>query len=162
MKKLKEIRLIFENCESAAVPIKDIHGFGIGEITQHYYSCNIDEGSGGQSATYFWMNFKDLKNQKYKGWPDEKKDKSLLDRLRYGDVTHIDIVYKDKTNVYIGVPWGSRSQFYNAFQIIRKGKYGYLLEIDKGWTIRKIFKYMIRLLRQAKWRIKKYIKGNKI
>jgi len=163
LKELKEVRLVFENCESASVPRSEIWTYAIADIHSFHRSANTTEGYNGLKATKFYIIFNDLENLKYTGFSDEVS-KSLFERVtKFSDITHIDVIYEDDTTFYISVPWGSGDQYHNAFQILRKLKSGrYEIEIQEGWNIIKLCRYIKHRLNGIKWQItwryRKYLK----
>lgn len=147
MKKIKSVNLVFENCDSAIVPINAIGGFAISDIQKEYSICNCNELHEYVYGKHFYMLFEDLKSLKYKDFVDRKK--SLHKRITdHEDITHINIVYEDGTNDYIGVPWKTIGRTYrNFFQELKiekcpNGKKYYVLIINEGWNFRKLIKFL--------------------
>lgn len=148
MKKIKSIDLVFENCESAVVPIDAIYFFAISDVRKQYSICNVDEIHEYNYGKYFGMVFHDLKSLEYDAWSSGEK-RSLYKRITdHMDITSVDIMYEDGTHDYIGVPWRTiRSTFRNFFQVVKIIKYPngekcYKLEIHEGWSLRKIINFL--------------------
>lgn len=163
-KKVKQINIVFENCESITIPIKDIYNWGFGKINKHLNGCNNDEMDEFYSTDYAYIIFKDLKNLQYNYEFNEKlkTKKQVIKRIRCKDVTHFNIIYEDGSNDYIGVPWGSHDDFYNAFQELKKTKWEYrkrkdqkyILVFENKWSIKKLFKYWKRQCKKPYWGIR--------
>lgn len=162
-KKIKQIDIVFENCEVAVIPVSEIYNYGLADITQYHYMCNSNQDHKGLRAKGFFIIFEDLENLKYIPWGDDP-EKSVFERItKYQDICHIDIIYSNGKNEYITVPWGSKDHYHNAFQIIRKLKSGrYEIEIEEGWNLTKLCNYIKHKIKSYKWQIswryRKYIK----
>jgi hypothetical protein len=156
-KEVKNVVLIFENCDTAKIDIKHISNWYIGKVHKHYSCCNVTQGDERDGAEWIYVIFKDLKPLQYKNWNDEYV--SLYKRVtNHSDITGISIEYKDGTEYDCGVPWGSNDQFFNAFQIVSKTKYGqYEIEIKNKWTVKRIVRYSIYLIKNIKWKIKRLL-----
>ena len=158
-KLIKELHLVFENCEGAVISIKDILVYSFQDIQNSMCKgcCSIE----GSVDFYRRINsgfiiFKDLENLNYKSWGDDK-NKSLFDRLtKHSDITNIDIIYNDGTSDYINVPWKSViNRYRNLFQNIKKNKYGeWYISFHRGWTLGAIWRCFKQLLKILKWEIK--------
>ena len=109
-KKLKQIDIILENCEVITVPIEQVHHFYANNIT------NDDIWLNETTETLDTMFYTDelgialrqeanveLKQDYENGIFDDCK---VFDRLtRHNDITHIDLIFTDNTNMYLSVPY---------------------------------------------------------
>lgn len=169
MKKVKQINIVFENCEVACIPIKDIYTWGAYDLSNLISACNINESHEVCVSNHVLIIFNDLENLNFVSTMTEDY-KSLMERLTtYKDVTHINIIHEDGTSNYISVPWGSKDDFYNAFQEFKKTKYKntdkqlYILSFENKWTLLKLLKYIKHLLSFMIYKIKrKFLQIKKI
>lgn len=108
-KKLKQIDIVLENCEVIRVPIEQVHHFYANNITNNIGLNEDDETLDtisrtdeldiilGQEANI------ELKHDYDNGIFDDCK---VFDRLtRHNDITHIDLIFTDDTNMYLSVPY---------------------------------------------------------
>lgn len=108
-KKLKQIDIVLENCEVISVPIEQVHHFYANNITNDIWFNEDDETLDTIFNTdEFEIILKQEANvelkQDYKNGIFE--DCKVFDRLtRYRDITHIDFIFTDDTNLYLEVPY---------------------------------------------------------
>ena len=106
-KKLKQIDIVLENCEIIKIPIEQVH---------HFYANNITNDIGLITETLNIMFYTDeleivlrqeanveLKQNYDNGIFNDCK---VFDRLtRHNDITHIDLIFTDDTNMCLSVPY---------------------------------------------------------
>lgn len=129
---IDHISVVFENCEAGIVPQKYIKHITIGDIKSTYstYSNLYPEIHIRFHTDFLYITFKNLKDIMYTGFKGDPK-KSLLDRIiRCRDITHIHFYFKDKTDLYLGVPWNDAGSQYTNFQQIFKQCINYYDEVE--------------------------------
>jgi len=149
--KIKQLDLVFENCDSAIIPLAEIHGWFMCINKRWFTSCNQDEYYESISADWFSITFKDLMNLKYTpNFKDDTSKYSVFERIQHPDIAQVTIVFEDGTDLNVSAPWGGHEAFYNAHQELRKRKYKrsdlpsrYQIEIKNKWTLKKRFKYLM-------------------
>lgn len=163
IRKIKEIHLVYENCDYSIINFNNIDSLYVGRIYNYYRNWNHGEIDFKSYYTKdFYIVFKDLENlMSISNFSGKKQKESVLKRLQLcQDITHIDLIFEDKTNLYISIPWGSKNNFYNAFQILGKNKQGlYFVDIAKKWNFKKLYNYINYLIEMKINRIKHKIKG---
>lgn len=108
-KKLKQIDIVLENCETIKIPIEQVHHFYANNITNNIGLNEIAE----TLDTVFYTDELEivlrqeanveLKQDYENGIFNDCK---VFDRLtRYNDITHIDFIFADDTNLYLTVPY---------------------------------------------------------
>ena len=108
-KKLKQIDIVLENCEVISVPIEQVHHFYANNITNDIWFNEDNDTLDTISRTdEFNIILRQEANvelkQDYKNGIFE--DCKVFDRLtRYRDITHIDFIFTDDTNLYLEVPY---------------------------------------------------------
>lgn len=108
-KKIKQIDIVLENCEVIRIPIEQVHYFNANNITNDIW-LNVENDT---LDTIFRTDEFDIilrqeanveLKQDYKNGIFE--DCKVFDRLtRYRDITHIDFIFTDDTNLYLEVPY---------------------------------------------------------
>lgn len=108
-KKLKQIDIVLENCEVISVPIEQVHHFYANNITNDIW-FNIDSDTLDTifRTDEFGIILRAKANvelkQDYEN--DIFEDCKVFDRLeRFNDITHIDFIFTDDTNMYLSVPY---------------------------------------------------------
>jgi len=117
MKKIKELILVFENCDCAHIEQKylkslflrgikhDILSLESKDVWMEYY-CESAQITINKKALKLKTDFD-------ASFLDDKNTLSYhLDN--YHDITHLDIKYDDDTNDYIAVPWEGESDYSNS------------------------------------------------
>lgn len=112
-KKLKQIHIVLENCEVIRIPIEQVRHFYSDNITNDIWFNEDDETLDTVFRTdEFCITLKaeadiELK-QDYKNGIFE--DCKVFYRLtRYKDITHIDFIFTDDTNLYLSVPYEEKN-----------------------------------------------------
>ncbi len=108
-KKLKHINIVLENCEVISVPIEQVHHFYANNITNNIGLNEITE----TLDTVFYTDELEIvlrqeANVELKQNYDNGifEDCKVFDRLtRHNDITHIDLIFTDDTNMYLSVPY---------------------------------------------------------
>ena len=140
-KKLVRVDLVFENCEAACIPVEEIHSLQLDKYKKYTTWSETNGYSEYTSVKNMRILFKDLERIVYASW-NNYPDKFVIDRLSYPDITHIDLIFEDGLNEYLGTAWGGSSWYWNAFQVLGKNRYGeFYLELEEGWNIKKLYKY---------------------
>ena len=108
-KKLKQIDIVLENCEVISVPIERVHHFYANNITNNIGLNEITE----TLDTVFYTDELEIvlrqeANVELKQDCENGifNDCKVFDRLtRFNDITHIDLIFADDTNIYLSVPY---------------------------------------------------------
>lgn len=124
MRKVKHIKLVFENCETATLDPSMFRGLSVAHITKSYaINCaQYKDGEGWDSlacdAFRITITAKGL--EKAELTPEFQRS-TLRERLAHKDITHIELMYEDfGESDYIAVPWSdSTSEFTNDLQVHR-------------------------------------------
>ena len=120
-KKIKQLDIVFENCEVCTLKPDMI------------YACIIDKIYNSMSINCFQYKDGEVYNKIYcdefmlainkkglqqKGrFCDFESDEILEERLKSCDITHIDLIYEDGTNDYISLHWqDGTNEFTNRLQ----------------------------------------------
>jgi hypothetical protein len=135
MKKLKQIDLVLENCEVISV---------LGENIENIYTDTIEETLFIQNQDAYLNHFVNYcyicmkKNDNTFIYSNEavKNERSAYDRLNIRDITHIDIIYEDGTNLYFAVPWRGFNYFFNPLEKWTEKENSYIIQ----WSNYSIFK----------------------
>lgn len=144
-KKIKQLDIVFENCEVCTLKPDMI------------YACIIDKIYNGMSINFFQYKDGEVYNKIYcdefmlainkKGWQqksnfcDFESDKPLVERLKCRDITHIDLIYDDGTNDYISLRWIDGDNEFtnrlqnNVFVNIHNEEYLLIIVHDKELTL---------------------------
>jgi hypothetical protein len=107
-KKLKRLEIVYENCETCAIPVKNIRSLYVRDITTSLSlmgNVNIYEE---KSAKSFCVIFD---KAEYKTHFGDYEQSNFLDRTyAFNDITHIALVYEDDSEDYLGVEYKSRDE----------------------------------------------------
>lgn len=147
-KKIKQLDIVFENCEVCTLKPDMI------------YACIIDKIYNSMSINFFQYKDGEVYNKIYcdefmlainkKGWQqksnfcDFESDKPLVERLKCRDITHIDLIYEDGTNDYISLHWQDGDNEFtnrlqnNIFVNIHNEEYLLIIVHDKELTLNEI------------------------
>ncbi len=127
MKKVVSVSLIFENCDSIEIPIKEIKGlyFEKDKIINMLVEDVIDNDI---YTKVFYISFYNLEKIK-------KGNKLLIDYLKIKNITHFEILFSDRTKKYLAVPWKGKSKYINYSQKLKKREKFYFILIDEKFTI---------------------------
>lgn len=122
-KKIKQLDIVFENCEVFTLTPDMIDLCSIDGIKNNI-GINCFQYENGE--VYDSVSCEELiliineKGAQQTGSFDFPTSPSaiLKDRLQYNDITHIDVIYEDKSNMYIMVPWKDKkdNEYYNVLQ----------------------------------------------
>lgn len=104
-KEIKQVDIVFENCEVGVVPIDCIEKLIVSDISESFSLDSSDKLSRDMSCkeAVLLLNKKGMELSIVDIFYQEEL---LIDRLQRMDVTHLDIIFTDDTNLYITVPWG--------------------------------------------------------
>lgn len=149
-KTIKELHLVFENCEVCIIPSKYISTFSIQNVKRSIQFSGKDsydnpeyyrEGYSTDRVYISLTNYDKLFSKFSKGEKDP-----LLNRLKCPDITHIDIIYSDKTNAYVSVPWFRDEPYTNYYQeysvLSLKNRNKLVIKINDRITWEKIKRYV--------------------
>ena len=122
-KKIKYVDIVFENCEAARLKPSEFGCLIIDGIYKKY-CINCFQYEKGEVCEfikckefYIVINVKGMMVKTLEG-------ELLKDRIKSSnDITHIDLVFTDKTNEYITVPWGKK-EYENEKQKVKITKDG--------------------------------------
>ncbi len=110
LKPIRELRFITENCESWTVPANKIVSLRFDDIRRDASLANTNDWHEHESCMSFFLCMTVLDMESIPlpewGWP-ANYGMTFRKRLAFRDLTHIDVIFEDGTNVYLGVPWKS-------------------------------------------------------
>jgi hypothetical protein len=112
--KVKYVDLVFENIDVIRLEPEQIEWFYMGGVNTDNIIFNNFQIIKEVSCNDFTIEIKDPKSIEHleHGFNDYKT--TVFDRLQGNDLTHINIVYKDGSDDYIGIPYTEEQ--YNAYQ----------------------------------------------
>lgn len=160
-KKIKQIDLVFENCEVVQISYDNIYSMYIylnGRSIDIPWGWKEGAFSDTLLATSVYINLFDLDKMTYLSFGNERRN--LLKRLQCPDITHIDIIYEDDTNEYIAVPWKNKSQYSSIYQTVNKTNDTYndktiwKIAITKRGLFRRNWRLFKEAITEPKWFIK--------
>lgn len=115
-RKIKQLDIVFENCESCTLTPDMIYMCALDKIYKNIGINCFQYRNGEIYDEIFCDQFMLVINQKglqqKSGFGDFRNDDTLEERLKYRDITHIDLIYDDNTNDYISVHWGDDNNEY--------------------------------------------------
>lgn len=120
-KKIKRLDIVFENCEVCRLTPDMIYMCNIDNIYTNIGINCFQYENGEIYSEMFCDQFMLAINQKglqqKSGFGDLKDNEMLENRLKYRDITHIDLIYDDGTNDYIRVHWlDDKNEYTNKLQ----------------------------------------------
>ena len=127
-KKLKYIDVVFENCEVYSIPAEGIYKLSLGDIT-HSLDVHVNGLSKytkpGELYTssytdFVWLALNKKGMETHSDWEGMFQDNDcplFAERVEGNDITHLDLIFEDNTNLYVGVPWeDGSSEWVNGLQ----------------------------------------------
>lgn len=120
-RKIKQLDIVFENCESCTLTPDMIYMCTLDRIYKNIGINCFQYRDGEIYDEIFCDQFMLVINQKglqqKSGFGDFRNDDALEERLKYRDITHIDLIYDDDTNDYISVHWeDDNNEYTNKLQ----------------------------------------------
>lgn len=120
-RKIKQLDIVFENCEVCTLTPDMIYMCILDRIYNNIGINCFQYENGEIYDEIFCDQFMLAINQKglqqKSGFGDLKDNEVLENRLRYRDITHIDLIYDDGTNDYIRVHWlDDKNEYTNKLQ----------------------------------------------
>lgn len=117
-KKIKTIDIVFENCEVYSLTPKMIDMCVVNDVKRNI-GVNVFQYEDGE--VYDSLTCEELLlsiNQKGLIKTNDCEQEFLEDRIKGNDITHIDIIYENGENDYIGVPWKDKdgNEYINSLQ----------------------------------------------
>lgn len=115
-KKLASVNIVLENCEVYNIPADGIYKLSLGNI-KYSFDVHVNGLSKyttpGEMCTYAYTDFVWLALNKKgmnidSGWADmfdEEETHPFYRRVNAKDITHLDFIFDDGSNLYVGVPW---------------------------------------------------------
>jgi hypothetical protein len=149
MKKISEVTLILENCETIKFLPENIYHLFFTIDKTNYSTYNSNEIRETLFSDYFYMSFNNL--EKMFNEDIGNKNKSVLDRLKIKDITHVKIKYEDSTALYFAVPWEGNSLYINSSQNMKKVNVRYEIIIDKKFRLYNYIKDLINCYKESKY-----------
>lgn len=109
-KRVKYVDLVFENVQSARLTPDMFQGLWVKNITRSLDvngAINYRKGEVSEylSCKFFSIHINNVGLDNAKLNPSFDEAKSLRERLRCKDISHVHLYYNDGTEEYIGVPW---------------------------------------------------------
>lgn len=126
-KEITSIDIVFENCEVARIPRKQINYFAIDGVKERI-TFNIHGTWHNKVSEHFYISIrkKYLETQKMK---DNKI--SILERIQGTiDIASVSIIYKNKMENNILVPWGTQ-EYTNEYQKVKVADDEVIIEIKE-------------------------------
>lgn len=118
-KKIKSVDLVFENCDVATVEYNDIHNM---HVVLSNRTIHIAWGFNGGSfwdhlhASFIAIDIFRLDQIPFS--PNGTTETKLLDRVKYPDITHIQINYEDGEFEYVSVPYKLKDRYSSIYQTV--------------------------------------------
>lgn len=140
-KKLKKLEIVYENCETCAIPVKNIRSLYVSDITTSLSLMGGGNIYEKKTTGSFCVIFDKIE---YKTHFGDYEQSNFLDRTNaFNDITHIALVYEDDSEDYLGIEYKSRDEtreneaFYcdNVYQKLKEESYE-----DDSWFILSIMK----------------------
>lgn len=163
-KKITDVVLVFENCDSASIKYDDIYNMSI-----HLDKKEIEIPSGWKNggyqellhASFFVLQIFNMDTIAYVEYEDHTV--SLLTRLKYPDITHVKVNYNDGSYDYITLPYKPKDEFSSIYQTVsfigQRSNYR-LLPVDNEYVHQNVYELTVTkqgVLRRN-WRLlKEYI-----
>ena len=164
-KKIKSVHLVLENCEVIVIPFKRIN-YMFFTLNRQSYEISGDYFKENYWTDDFYIEIENDPELMHSNSPNDHI--SVRDRLKmYHDITHIDLIFSDGSNMYVTVPWVGREEYTNYHQVnefcdvdeYRGDDYGHsdalhmiVITINKKWTWLK-FKRYAKILVKRKWKM---------
>lgn len=127
-KQLASIDIVFENYEIYNIPADGIYKLSVGNI-KYSFDVHVNGLSKyttpGEMWTYAYTDFVWLALNKKgmnvdSGWADmfeDEENKPFCERVKANDITHLDFIFDDGSNLYVSVPWeDGNTEFNNKLQ----------------------------------------------
>jgi hypothetical protein len=139
-KQIKQIDIVLENCEVISVPGHNLLDLRIGELHGSIHVQGIDVWNN------HWTNYCKLQITKAPDsfvWTNEgvTGERTALDRLKVRDITHLDLIYDDNSNFYLGLPWRGFSDFHNKLEKWSISETNYTITWNKTPLLRRIAEF---------------------
>ena len=125
-KKLASIDVVFENCEVYNIPADGIYKLSIEDIKYsfdvHVNGLNKYENVGElythAYTDFVWLALNEKGMNAQSGWADMFNDSELFkDRVKHNDITHLDFIFDDGSELSVGVPWeDGETEWTNSLQ----------------------------------------------
>lgn len=108
-KKLKQIDIVLENCETIKIPIEQVHHLYANNITNDiWFDVNNETLDTISRTDELEIILRQEANVELKQDYENGifNDCKVFDRLeRFNDITHIDLIFTDDTDMYLSVPY---------------------------------------------------------
>ena len=125
-KTLASVDIVLENCEVYNIPADGIYKLSVGDI-KFSFDVHVNGFSNytkpGEMWTHAYTDFVWLALNKKgmnvdSGWADMLEEESpFYKRVQSNDITHLDFIFDDGSNLYVSVPWEDGStEWYNKLQ----------------------------------------------
>jgi hypothetical protein len=126
-KKLKEICIVFENCDCVTIPQEYVSRVYLDGIVSDIYCQGEDIfDSRYCKKAMLVLNKKslDIKTNFQENQEDERN--SFQYHLEnYHDITHVEVVREDEEKDYIGISWEGESEYSNSAEKVRCNDWGW-------------------------------------
>lgn len=137
--KVKEIHLVLENCEYVVVSTKYLPQIVLSEITHEITREAMNSVSKSLKVKSAYIEIIKPDTIKVNDlFGDEEEDYVCKRRIvDGGDITAIQVIYKDNSSEYYWVEWNEEDEYYNSYQKVEISKEGNLhLLIQKDKTLK--------------------------
>lgn len=115
-KKLASVDIVLENCEVYNIPADGIYKLSVGDINFSFdvhvngLSKYTQPGEMWTQAytDFVWIALNKKGMNVESGWADmfeDDENKPFYERVQANDITHLDFIFDDGSNLYVSVPW---------------------------------------------------------
>ena len=123
-KELVSVDIVLENCEVYNIPVDGIYKLSVGDINFSFdvhvngLSKYTQPGEMWTQAytDFVWIALNKKGMNVESGWADmfeDDENKPFYERVKANDITHLDFIFDDGSNLYISVPWEDGSTEWN-------------------------------------------------
>lgn len=116
MQEVKQIELVFENCEDMTFLPKQIGAFWCSDITAQVGRIACNSISKQLWCKELFLELYPVANQKYDSFGHKSEDTTFERICRFDDITGIEITYEDGSKDYILLPWNEEGNYTNKHQ----------------------------------------------
>ena len=112
MKDLKELHIVFENCDVAVIPRHLISALFMEDVTESYSLYSTLYKSRKARECFIRLNWDECRKLIVDAFNQHTLDYYINDESKC--ITHYDLIFEDGTSDYICVPWESEDDYFNT------------------------------------------------
>lgn len=132
-KKLKELKLVLENCDAICFEVNEIEMFYFNKIKNRrvlFYNHygRIDDSP---SIDDFIIRIKPFANKEYYEFGIDEFKTYKFERLKHNDITQVELIYDDLSNECFYVRWHEDDEYSNRYQITEVVNEELIITINK-------------------------------